>query len=217
MLTQRDADPGARGLDALKAKLSAVEVHFVPRHPLVCARPNRCYWNVRDCVAQSGGQIRFGWLVVEIEAVTLLAWHHAIWQRPDGKLIDISPHSQTGWEEGTTTFLQDPKQTYDLKWPPAQIQQFEPLIRDARLDSFIEAYQAQFALQRAYLEQQRRVAGIVFDDVHMRLHARDPINGAILQDLERTWKPKIDAADALRGLLVAGLLACQNERSQRAA
>ncbi|MCE2889993.1 MAG: hypothetical protein O9270_06115 [Aquidulcibacter sp.] len=217
MLIQADAVQGTHGLEALRAKLSAVDLHFVPRHPAVWARPGRCYWNVRDCVAESGGRIRFGWLVVEIAALTLLAWHHAVWQQADGQLLDITPHMQTGWGQGTTTFLEDPKQNYDLSWPPAKIQQFEPLIRDARLNAFIEAYQAQFALQRAYLEKQRGVAGIEFDDVNMRLHAEDPISGVLLQDLERTWQPKIQAADALRGILLDGLVACQNERLQQAA
>ncbi|AMS30073.1 MAG TPA: hypothetical protein DIU09_07915 [Hyphomonadaceae bacterium] len=217
MLIQRDAGPGAPGLVALSATVSAVGLHFVPRHPVVWARPSRCYWNVRDCVAQSGGRIRFGWLVVEIEALTLLAWHHAVWERPDGTWVDITPHSQTGWAEGTTAFLEDPRQDYDLSWPPAQIQQFEPIVNDPRLEAFIKAYQSQFALQRAHLEKQRAIAGVLFDETHMRLHAQDPISGALLQDLERIWKPKINAADAHRSILLEALVACQNERSKQAA
>lgn len=217
MLIQADAVQGAPGLEVLRAKLSAVDLHFVPRNPVVWARPGRCYWNVRDCVAQSGGRIRFGWLVVEIEALTLLAWHHAVWQQADGQLLDITPHMQTGWGQGTTAFLVDPKQNYDLSWPPAKIQEFEPLVADPRLEAFIQAYQAQFALQRAYLEKQRAIAGIVFDAENMRLHAQDPISGALLKDLERTWKPKINAADALRGIWLDALVACQNERTQQAA
>jgi len=217
MLIQGDARSGTRQLETLQKKLSATRLHFVRRQPFVWARPGRCYWNVRDCVAQWGGCIRFGWLVVEIESLTLLAWHHAVWQRADGQYLDVTPHTQTGWGEGTTCFLDDPKQNYDISWPPAQIQQFEPFVSDPRLEAFIRAYQGQFLLQRAYLERQRAVAGVVFDEEHMRLHAQDPISGAILQDLERVWKPKIDAADAHRTMLLDALLACQNEWSQQAA
>ena len=217
MLIQGDAGPNSAGLTALKRRLSAVKLHMVPRQPLVWARPGRCYWNVRDCVAQSGGQIRFGWLVIEIKALTLLAWHHAVWEQADGQWLDITPHSLTGWEAGKTAFLEDPKQTYDLSWPPAQIQHFEPLVADPRLDAFIKAYQTQFGLQRAYLEKQREIAGLAFDVVHMRLHALDPVSGAMLQELEGIWKPRIRAADQRRTDLLEALQACQSELTRQAA
>ena len=217
MLIQRDARPGTPALSALRRKLSAVKLHVVARRPLVWARPSRCYWNVKDCVAQSGGRIRFGWMVIEISALTLVAWHHAVWQQPDGRWLDITPHPQSAWGEGTTAFLEDPSQDYDLSWPPAQVQQFQPLVSDPRLDAFISAYESQFALQRAYLEHQRAVPGVMLDEETMRLQAQDPMSAAALRDLERAWMPKISAADSQRRLSLDGLLACQTEHLRQAA
>jgi hypothetical protein len=217
MLIQKDASPGSEGLEHLQARLSAVSLHFVPRRPVNGARYAWCYWNVRDHVAQFGGQIRYGWLITEFKSLMLLAWHHAVWQRSDGMLLDITPHGTSGFGEGITAFLEDPIQTYDLSWPPAHAQQFEPLVSDPRVDDFIHAYQVLFALQSDYLERQRAVPGVECDVYSGSLRVQDPKESAKLRELESIWKPKIDAADARRALFQDGLLACQYERLRETA
>ncbi len=211
MLIKGDAGPGGLGLELLKTRLSAPQLHFVPRRPLGWARHAYCYWNVRDCVANYGGQIIFGWLVTEHKFLMLEAWHHAVWKQNDGQLLDISPHGTTGMDDGITAFLEDPRQTYDLSWPLALPIHFELLASDPRLDAFINSYYWQFGLQREYLERQRAVPGVSYDVYSASIHAPDPESRTALKHLEDVWRPKIAEAAYHHVRLQDGLEACQSE------
>ena len=61
--------------------------------PASWATPNECFNNVPRMVKQYGGSMISGWAVWQRGNMLLDAEAHAIWRTPDGKLIDITPHS----------------------------------------------------------------------------------------------------------------------------
>jgi hypothetical protein len=67
---------------------------LVQHLPDVGALPVQCIGNVARRVGNSGGEARYGWtFLVRISphGRYLMATHHAIWQRPSGSLVDITP------------------------------------------------------------------------------------------------------------------------------
>ena len=68
-----------------------------PEYIDVCPAPwaslNECFNNVSRMVKQYGGSMILGWTVWQRGNMLLDAEAHAIWRAPDGKLIDITPHS----------------------------------------------------------------------------------------------------------------------------
>jgi hypothetical protein len=62
------------------------------RHePVAGALPNRCFENVRQQVAQHGGEVQYGWMFSAFcEEPYVAASGHAVWLK-DGELIDITP------------------------------------------------------------------------------------------------------------------------------
>jgi hypothetical protein len=63
-----------------------VPVDSLPNKPL-----NECFLIVPDHVASSGGTQLIGWQIREWKKVLIEAELHAVWQRPDRVLIDITP------------------------------------------------------------------------------------------------------------------------------
>ncbi len=49
-----------------------------------------CYGNVREKVRRDGGEIVYGWAILNYR-ITYEAEHHAVWKSPEGELIDITP------------------------------------------------------------------------------------------------------------------------------
>jgi hypothetical protein len=78
------------------------------------AKPLRCFWNVRERVAKSGGEIVFGWALFEWPHLFWEAQHHAVWKRPDEQLVDITPPAAGGTE--STLFVQDDDLVFDFEW-----------------------------------------------------------------------------------------------------
>lgn len=75
------------------------------------AGPNRCFLNVEERVARDGGEAVLGWAVcTECEGVVDVYYHHAVWRKPTGELVEITPKI---WWDGTvydepTRFVPDP-------------------------------------------------------------------------------------------------------------
>ena len=65
---------------------------------------HECYFNVWNKVEQFGGKTAYGWLVYNFYGLGAELVPHAVWQRPDGELVDI-----TAEEDGhpTVWFLPD--------------------------------------------------------------------------------------------------------------
>lgn len=80
--------------------------------PTPQAEPQECFGNVKKAVEQYGGEIVFGWTVWEWPGVYIEAEHHAIWRKPDGTLVDITP-SPDG--DKSRVFVADPSAIYDFE------------------------------------------------------------------------------------------------------
>ena len=84
-----------------------------PEYIDVCPAPwaalNECFNNVYRMVKQYGGSMISGWAVWQRGNMLLDAEAHAIWRAPDGKLIDITPHS---YNEKRILFLFDSSVCY---------------------------------------------------------------------------------------------------------
>lgn len=84
-----------------------------PEYIDVCPAPwaslNECFNNVSRMVKQYGSSMILGWTVWQRGNMLLDAEAHAIWRAPDGKLIDITPHS---YNEKRILFLFDSSVCY---------------------------------------------------------------------------------------------------------
>ena len=68
------------------AALRYVQYVPVPEAPL-----RECFRVVNHCVSAHGGRAVLGWNIVELPGIWLEAEFHAVWQRPDNALLDVSP------------------------------------------------------------------------------------------------------------------------------
>jgi hypothetical protein len=73
-------------------------------------RPNceakRCFINVENQVAKEGGKMITGWIFNEFENLMIASEAHAVWEHPNGKKIDITPHQ---FQPQRIIFVPDPK------------------------------------------------------------------------------------------------------------
>lgn len=76
------------------------------------AIPNDCFNNVINQVKKFGGEVVYGWNVMEWPGVLLEAEFHAIWRKPTGELLDVSPREDG---EPKILFIEDPENVYDGK------------------------------------------------------------------------------------------------------
>lgn len=103
------------------AKITQVIIDFCasiasdssPEYIDVCPEPwallNECFNNVPQMVKQYGGSMLSGWAIWQRGNMLLDAEAHSIWSTPDGKLIDITPHSHS---EKRILFLLDSSVCY---------------------------------------------------------------------------------------------------------
>ncbi len=197
-------------MPSLVARLGGDGPCRVPRRPGSPA--GCCYWNVADHVAANGGSRVFGWMLIEVPEVFLFAWHHAVWRSSDGELLDISGHPITGQANGTTTFVADPCQDYDLSWPPAMPQVYEPSIAHPTIAEFIRAYLHLHELQRAKQEALKLVPGAYYSPDDGQTRVDNPSGAVAFDQLNRRFDPAIARLDLTRAALVPQLIAVQSER-----
>ena len=67
---------------------------YVDCKPLQNAPSRECFPIVEEQVSREGGAIVFGWSIWELPTVFIEAEFHAVWQSPDGRLIDIAPKDE---------------------------------------------------------------------------------------------------------------------------
>ncbi|QQA43963.1 SEC-C domain-containing protein [Pelagovum pacificum] len=102
----------------------------IPILPSKTSLAGYCYWNVESCCDKLGGKLIFGWQVTTIKRFFVQAVHHAVWEAPDGRLIDptpklaASPHSGTFCPDGSDlnfhAFDRFPKRVWAVKHQDAQ-------------------------------------------------------------------------------------------------
>src|SRR5262249_44916870 len=86
-------DAERRIREACKRLCPDAELSLLLRHePQPWARPNCCWANVREQVRRCGGSPKYGWLLhLHPEAPVLIACSHAVWRRPEGEVVDLTP------------------------------------------------------------------------------------------------------------------------------
>ncbi len=70
---------------------------------------SNCFPNVKDTVIRKGGSQIYGWAIWKWANILIEAEAHSVWKRPDGKLIDVTPH-QGG--EKSILFIEDMSMDY---------------------------------------------------------------------------------------------------------
>ena len=92
---------------------SAISPHqplYVPVEPAPGARVAYCFDNSVKRAEQLGGEAVYGWAIWHWPNVWFEAEHHAVWRRPSGELLDVTP--QAGSPE-RILFVPDPSAPYD--------------------------------------------------------------------------------------------------------
>jgi hypothetical protein len=95
---------------AFCATISPHAPFYVPVGPAPHARVAYCFDNSVAQAAAQGGEAAYGWAIWHWPGRWFEAEHHAVWRRPDGRLLDVTP--QLGDPE-RILFLPDPDAIYD--------------------------------------------------------------------------------------------------------
>lgn len=137
-----------------------------PEYIDVCPAPwaalNECFNNVYRMVKQYGGSMISGWAVWQRGNMLLDAEAHAIWRAPDGKLIDITPHS---YNEKRILFLFDSSVCYQGITIPSH--------RQALTDSPLVAEFIRLYSERDHIMQTATLGNVYVmpADLHNRINA----------------------------------------------
>lgn len=137
-----------------------------PEYIDVCPAPwaalNECFNNVYRMVKQYGGSMISGWAVWQRGNMLLDAEAHAIWRAPDGKLIDITPHS---YNEKRILFLFDSSVCYQGITIPSH--------RQALTDSPLVAEFIRLYSERDHIMQTSTLGNVyvIPADLHSRINA----------------------------------------------
>lgn len=82
-------------LDATVTNFCRSELGGEPRYVSLQILPycqhGMCFLNVWDAVKQYGGKAVYGWIVWYDPGVLIEGEYHAVWERPDGLLVDVTP------------------------------------------------------------------------------------------------------------------------------
>lgn len=101
---------------------------------------NDCFPQVERRVIESGGNLVLGWAIWEITGQLIEAELHAVWQKPDGQLLDIASRPI---RFDSITFLPDTKRLSYAR----QIDSIrQPLNSDPRILEFISLLSQKFAV-----------------------------------------------------------------------
>ena len=102
--------------------------------------PSQCYRNVDDRVRRFGGKMKVGWMLRMWPGIYLCAEHHAVWQRPEGKLVDVTKPGGSIVGRAFTTFLEDDRIRVDPTRPPNIRSQYLALSESVDTAEFIARY-----------------------------------------------------------------------------
>lgn len=95
---------------AFCASIAPGEPVFVDVVPGEGARVAYCFSNAREAAARGGGSVEYGWIIWHWPGRFFEAEHHAVWRRPDGALIDVTPML---YGQQRILFLADPSAVFD--------------------------------------------------------------------------------------------------------
>ena len=105
-------DPHSHPVSLIEQKLGLTSTAIaVPFEPVAHTREGYCFQNVRDVAAERGGEIVYGWLVWQHDDLFVEAEHHAVWRKPTGEVVCITPQTPP---EKAITFIADPSRTFNV-------------------------------------------------------------------------------------------------------
>lgn len=138
------------GLKAFAAAISRQPMGLAYHRPEPWAEVRRCFENAEEKVRREGrGMVRFGWAfhhrVAESKGEYLFAMHHAVWNSPEGWLVDVTPFHEDPnhhpiTQGGSVLFLVDDAATpvvTDRVTAPLPLRYFA-LGDDRRLRDYVE-------------------------------------------------------------------------------
>lgn len=86
--------PITKGMLKLARQLDAKATpDYVPVEPGEACMAGQCFENVAAVVKRHGGSVQHGWRMREQEMAYVEGAFHAVWRRPDGALIDVTPRA----------------------------------------------------------------------------------------------------------------------------
>jgi len=127
-------------------KVSPKEVPiFVGVQPLGWSRQNYCNKNVERMIQLHGGRMVLGYKIWYVPRLYIEAERHAIWQNPDGELIDITFNTSG---ETKILFLPAPALKTVIAYPHTKPREaYHPRVRDfIETHKKVEQFQSQFFL-----------------------------------------------------------------------
>jgi hypothetical protein len=127
--------------------LPSAKPAYVPVHTHRDCALNECFLNVRAAVSHAGGTIAFGWVIWIWPRVLIEAEHHAVWELPDGRLVDITPKAHG---EQRILFLRDDRATFDFEGLRRRDNVRLPLSSNPAVRTYIDASAALVALIEAH-------------------------------------------------------------------
>ncbi len=99
-----------------------------------------CYWNVEVKVAEQGGAMRVGWLLRMLPGAYLCAEHHAVWEMPNGQLLDVTKPGASSPGTRASLFLPEERIAIDTKTVPNIRSHYLALREDVEVAEFIQRY-----------------------------------------------------------------------------
>jgi hypothetical protein len=178
-LDKRYVKPGPLGRAYREfPELPQVSAMSVPVVSSPNARQRKCFYNVGDACAAVGGDVVFGWAIWIWPSVNIEVIHHAVWRRPDGEVVDVTPPELA---VPAITFLEDATAAFDLGDPLAEARELKT--------HWMISSPAGEAYRTAYDEVQRL----------------DQVLGDYLKKNRDTWRDANTARDAARAELLLDL------------
>ncbi len=122
---------------------------YVPAKPESWAKPQECFHNVKAKVEKDGGQIQFGWAIVEWPKRYNEAQFHAVWISPENEHVDITPSDMGSVSQ--ILFLPDSKLEYDYVSDCKRIcNKFQPLTANPLVHRLIEVTKLLFDIEETH-------------------------------------------------------------------
>jgi hypothetical protein len=115
MITAADLDAQ---INAFAQRIGGGPLGLAHHHAEAWALPNHCFDNVREMVARNRGEGQPGWVFLcrrwagNPTLSYIMAVHHAVWHRPNGHLVDVTPFHENPLHQphapgGSVLFLVD--------------------------------------------------------------------------------------------------------------
>jgi len=134
-------EPRSHPVSLIEQQLGLTDVAIlVPFESVPHTRERYCFNNVRDVIAEQGGEIVYGWLVWQHENIFVEAEHHSVWQKTTGEIVCVTPQTPP---EKAITFIPDPSLTFDFDTELITNNIRVALVNDSRLKEVFKACEEQ--------------------------------------------------------------------------